>query len=401
MRYFIVTSIICFLMLVSKAQQNHYIYIQTENKQPFYIKLDKKLYTSTIFGYLIIPKLIDGKYNSTIGFPKDEWPVQNISFDVMMKDQGFILKNFGQKGWGFFNLQNLNIIMASQNSSGDVNNKNTIASDEFSSLLSNVVKDPSIKTSEIKAPTNYNASNYPIDTRDKNIQQSETSSTQIQTAISTVSTKLNQTSSNNVLTIIYRIKNEIQFDTIIINIDEQAPELVNQIQQPDQQLSTIPIQVSTIPIDTFNKVDENINSSLSPKLDSATVHQPTTITPILNTLKKLETTDIVTSNTAQVISNSNCKNQSSEDDFLKLRKKMAAVQKDEAMLILAKKYFKQKCFSTEQIKNLATLFLNDQSKYNFLDTAYPFVSDSFNFPTLQTLLTDEYYLSRFKAMIRH
>ena len=148
MRYFIVTSLVCFLMLVSKAQQNHYIYIQTENKQPFYVKLDKKVYTSTISGYLIIPKLIDGKYSSAIGFPKDEWPVQNISFDILMKDQGFILKNFGPKGWGFFNLQNLNIIMASENSQSFTSNKNTITSDEFSSLLSNVVKDPSIKTSE-------------------------------------------------------------------------------------------------------------------------------------------------------------------------------------------------------------------------------------------------------------
>ena len=80
---------------------------------------------------------------------------------------------------------------------------------------------------------------------------------------------------------------------------------------------------------------------------------------------------------------------------------MAAEQNEESMLKLAKKQFKAKCFSTEQVKNLANLFLNDKGKYSFLDTAYPFVSDSYNFPTVQIILTDEYYISRFKAMIRH
>jgi len=39
-----------------KAQQNHFIYIETENKQAFYVKLDKKLYASSPWGYLVMPK---------------------------------------------------------------------------------------------------------------------------------------------------------------------------------------------------------------------------------------------------------------------------------------------------------------------------------------------------------
>ena len=48
--------------------------------------------------------------------------------------------------------------------------------------------------------------------------------------------------------------------------------------------------------------------------------------------------------------NSDCKDFATENDFLKLRKKMAAENNTDAMIIAAKKYFKSRCFTTEQIK---------------------------------------------------
>ena len=104
-----------FISFSIQAQQNHFIYIQTENKQPFYVKLDKKIYSSSASGYLIIPKLKEGIYNLIVGFPKNEWPEQKIKSTLGDKDLGYLLKNFGDKGWGFFNLQSLNIVMADNN----------------------------------------------------------------------------------------------------------------------------------------------------------------------------------------------------------------------------------------------------------------------------------------------
>ena len=69
------------------------------------------------------------------------------------------------------------------------------------------------------------------------------------------------------------------------------------------------------------------------------------------------------------------------------------------MINAAKKVFRSKCFTTENIKNLSTLFLNDEGKYNFFDAAYPHVSDTGFFSTLENQLTDSYYIKRFKAMI--
>jgi hypothetical protein len=106
-------------------------------------------------------------------------------------------------------------------------------------------------------------------------------------------------------------------------------------------------------------------------------------------------------NQAVVMVNSDCKLSANEDDFLKLRKKMAAEKNDDDMISVAKKSFRSKCFSTEMISNLSVLFLKDEGKYNFFDAAYPRVSDTQNFPGLVSRLSDEYYITRFKAMIRH
>jgi hypothetical protein len=98
--------------------------------------------------------------------------------------------------------------------------------------------------------------------------------------------------------------------------------------------------------------------------------------------------------------NSDCKDFATNEDFLRLRKKMAAENGVDNMLKIAKKYFRTKCFSTEQIKNLSYLFLTDEGKYMFFDDAYAFTSDSDQYQILQSQFKDAYYLNRFKAMIR-
>ena len=96
-----------------------------------------------------------------------------------------------------------------------------------------------------------------------------------------------------------------------------------------------------------------------------------------------------------------CIANASNDDFFKLRKKMASAKTDDSMLEIAKKGFKAKCFSSEQVKSLGALFLKEAGRYAFFDMAYQFVWDTHNFSSLEDQLSEPYYKSRFKAMIRH
>ena len=96
---------------------------------------------------------------------------------------------------------------------------------------------------------------------------------------------------------------------------------------------------------------------------------------------------------------SHCRSVASNNDFFKLRKNMASENSDEAMVDAAKKVFKSKCFTTEQLKNLSALFLTSAGKYEFFDAAYSHVSDQQNFASLESEIKDDYYLKRFRALI--
>jgi hypothetical protein len=113
MRFLFLNLVFLMLGLVSRAQQLHFLYMETDNKQPFYVKLKEKIYSSSSTGYLVIPKMAEGTYNLSVGFPKNEWPLQNLAVSIADKDLGFALKNFESKGWGLFNLQTLEVINAS------------------------------------------------------------------------------------------------------------------------------------------------------------------------------------------------------------------------------------------------------------------------------------------------
>jgi hypothetical protein len=96
---------------------------------------------------------------------------------------------------------------------------------------------------------------------------------------------------------------------------------------------------------------------------------------------------------------SHCASVATDDDFFKLRRDMTAKGNDEEMIAEAKKYFKTKCYRTEQIKYLTALFLTEESKYQFFDAAYMHVSDQGKFKFLQTELKDNNYINRFRALV--
>ena len=100
------------------------------------------------------------------------------------------------------------------------------------------------------------------------------------------------------------------------------------------------------------------------------------------------------------IANNNCSSVASENDFLKLRKKMVGQKTDDSMISEAEKVFKAKCFTIEQVKNLGNLFLNEAGKFQFYEAAYPHSSDRDNFTVLQAEFKDNYFIHRFKNLVK-
>lgn len=404
----------------AKAQKVYFVYIQSESEQPFFVKMDEKLYSSTSSGYLLLSKLRDTVYNFSIGFPQNKWPEYHFSVVINRKDHGYLLKNFGEKGWGLYNLQTLAIQMGTVG----ISKTNTGATDskdvsEFTEILSKAADDPSLKEKPVKPSVEKKIVSEPIiakrdvtDTvkidlvtskpaekapKEPNIEEKKVTEPVVAKITDVVAEKkpepeIKITDNSYAGGTSYKpsvIKKWSESSTTegfgLVYIDEDAAGQKDTIRLliPNPKIVEIPIagmgnekkeeKKFVEIIDTVVKVEEKV-TDVKPVIEEKA--------PITLTKNK-------------------CEAKAEEQDFFQLRKQMAAGENDEDMIDVAKKAFKQKCFTTVQVKNLSVLFLTDQGKYNFFDTAYNYVLDPANFPSLQSEIKDEYYSNRFRAMLRN
>ena len=166
-----------------------------------------------------------------------------------------------------------------------------------------------------------------------------------------------------------------------------------------------PKKVDSAPADVQKPSETPATTPSEPKIKQEPKEEKKFLDIIPDTLKKekenLKEIKKEEKSIANQPAKNNCLKIAVENDFLTLRKNMASKKDDDAMVNEAKKYFKTRCFTTSQIKNLSVLFLNDAGKYKFFDAAYNYASDTGNFGSLQSELKDEYYINRFKAMLRN
>jgi hypothetical protein len=423
----VVIWILAVTTITATAQQNHFLYLQTETGQPFYVKLNNKLISSSSAGYMIIPALADGNYNLVVGFPKDQFPEETFEISIE-NNKGFLIKNFGEKGWGLFNMQSLAVIQGKNSNTDIATTQNTeIQSDAFSNMLADVVKDSSILRNHAEV------------SQSEKIKKDEISS--VAEGSSPIKKILNEKDADGVQ-LVY-VDNTETTDTVRIYIPAE-----NQAAKPAEEKPASVLQEEPSPVPEENVVKTPTADTVRFTITPTIVYKdPEIITQEKDTIKiykerdakkqpEVKPSEKIESNNAnplitiiepktdkeaekkvarpaekesdivvlpKVVTsssvNSDCKSFADNSDFLKLRKKMASVNGRDDMIGEAKKVFKSKCFSTEQIRNLSYLFLTDEGKYMFLDAAYPFASDSDQYDTLVSQLSDDYYIKRFNAMI--
>lgn len=406
--------ILCLLFslasLTGFSQKVYFVYLQSEAEQPFFVKMSGRIHSSSASGYLILSKLRDSTYNFIVGFPQNKWPEQNFSVSINKKDHGYLLKNFGEKGWGLFDLQTLSVQMAISGSAIIEEKKMEENKDisVFTDILSKAADDPSLKEKpaqpeiqEKKAETvileNVSKENSKELTKDtlaikpveiiekpEVIKDEQKIGNQVQPAIKeeeiiipvveeykpTVVTKRSESSTTEGFGLVFIDDlGKGANDTIrllIPNPSSVVTSIKEELKEEKKFIDILP--------DTVKKKDEPV-SEIIPVVIEKPVEK--------NALRN------------------NCSTVAEESDFFKLRKNMAAAESDDNMLNEAKNYFTTKCFTTEQIKNLGLLFLNDEGRYKFFDLAYAFVTDINKFSVLQNELKEEQYIYRFKAMLRN
>jgi len=401
MKYFfhIFFFILCYTQI--NAQEKHFLFIQSDNKQPFYISVNNKLFSSSASGYVIIPKLAEGSYNFSVGFAQNAFPEQNFQLLVDKKDLGYNLKNFTEKGWGLFNLQTLDITMAGSSNTSNVA-KALLESEKKSAgepvltfkkkaetvALPVAVSEtrPNANPADSKAPVadtmavvkvnNDTVSQVPV----ASLNKEEDNPAGLQN-LSDVK-KVSEVKGADGVKLSYIETTGKTNDTIQVIIPTAVNSASGTVNNADTQTSGNPLNAVPTTGSTSNKevkfLDMDMDSS---KKDRGQAE------------KKPEETSVAT------VSN-NCKDIATEEDYGKLRKKMANETTDEDMIAEAKKFYKNKCFTTSQVKALSTLFLSDEGRFKFFESSYSSVADANQYSSLQTEFIDPAFVNRLKALVQ-
>lgn len=413
--------IICFCCLLFSfafafSQKVYFIYLQTETEQPFFVKLNETVYSSNSSGYLILSKLRDSSYKFTVGFPQNKWPEQQFTVAMKGTDHGFLIKNFGDKGWGLFDLQTLSIQMGTDGSKEKTIKTEPKQVSMFTEVLSKAANDPTLKEKPIAVAVKNEEKS--VSAEPALVKGEAGLQPQIPVVNAITVTQVPEKKDNPPMpkaeeTI--AVKDEpvnLPKETVVIEEKKEEPKPLteteykrSEVTRRSESSTTEGFGVTFIDAMADGKKDTIKILIPNPKslaLRESEMPVEEKKVPVVTEEKRNNPTLVVPVSEEKTASLSprGCISVAGDVDFFKLRKKMAAEISDNDMVAVAQKAFKAKCYTTAQVKNLSTLFLNDGGKYKFFEAAYGYVSDAPAFAGLEGELKDVYYISQFKAMLK-
>lgn len=416
----------------SFSQQQYFMYLQADGQIPFYAKMGNRMYSSSESGYMIIPKLGDSSFDITIGFAKNAFPEQRFPVAVNKKDKGFQLKNMGDKGWALINLQTLGVIQntaqAKKIESAFSGEKKT---DAFSELLANVVNDSAVlytpakvslattepektPTKPLGKPAADNESitkappvvkpenNQPIEKKDSAKSIPETANTNVakpkdssSLLVSSTTVSVTPKGQNKQTDSGFAVKTTIE-KPFITRMEEKRTAALYQATYLELYTFTTDTIRITIPL------EETATTGLP---EPSTKSADTAITQKIVKEDKKSTIDTgsdsaISAKKVLLITNSDCKSFATDYDVDKFRIRLMNDKTIEDKMTSSKKYFKTKCYSVSQVKALSELFPSDETKYQFFELAYAYVSDTSNFYLLDEMIQNNLYKNRFKDLMR-
>jgi hypothetical protein len=142
MKKFLLAGALLLVFGLADAQKVYFIYIQSDNNTPFYVKTGDKVTSSTASGYLILSNLVDSVYQFTVGKTGQAAVESRFSITVNKQDRGFLLQEADGK-LSLFDLQAMTSLqpLALNNTSLELIGKR---SDAFTMLLAQAANDPSL-----------------------------------------------------------------------------------------------------------------------------------------------------------------------------------------------------------------------------------------------------------------
>ena len=443
-------------MAADKAQaqsdaRKHFIYIQSENQQPYYVIVNKKSYSSSSVGYLIVSKLADGDYNVTVGFPQDAYPASTYLLKINSNDAGFSLKKGPGNTWNMVDKLSQKAL-AVVNTGGGVeaapvasSTDNTDKNNDFGDLLSKTSNDT----------TNYQAylptANAGNDNVAKATMPGSGSTTTAPLKKGGHRPRRESTAAANTVPETKKVQDDLSNESYETAAARSATQSIVKVgERSDRRgVSLAFVVTSGEKLDTVNAFfpGDSKNSILEDDDNAVATNVATTenVSPEKAALKKEVDNRKSTGNpfykatgttakdnslglfsdgsdhskstaNAEVakegssaaksqntdskeVFNSTCSSMVTDRDMAKIRKKMIAKSTDEEMIAVARKYIDTKCVYTAQIKELGGLLISDNGRFALYRILYPNVYDGSQFRTLEDQLLDKNYKAQFETLV--
>lgn len=377
--------IIFFLISVKgySQQQSYLILIDADNGQPFHVRIGDTIFNSSDIGHLTIAHLTDSTYNISIGFPKNQFREQAFLIKINKRDQGFQLRNLGNKNWTLYNWQTHEVKspLLDTGANQQMPERGVKKDDAFSRLMSAVVNDTSVmysafvNTAKVKDSVGFKADSVQV-VGEKNKKSI------LPGAVATTDSK-EKKSKNNKYPFVRKIGQRSLPHSLRITY-------VDGMQEGSVDTVTMFIFFEKDTAAGADSLKNMIRPASRKKLaaNAKNIKDSAAIKAMSNA--KNPNANIVYAD---------CKVLASDDDLAALRVSILVENTEENKIAAAKKSFTIKCYSVKQIRVLAELFANDEGRYKFFEAAYPYVSDRENCSQLTGLLTDNKYINQFKRMI--
>jgi len=395
--YLIFLPVLSFSFVV-RAQDLRFIYIQAESQKPFYIKMNESSIASSPSGYIIIPRLTGGVYHITVGFPKSFTPEITFIADVKETDAGYLIKSDVDQGNYVVDLATMESVTFDRHPPAVKSREMISHKDEFARILAEVVNDSTINETRVftkpaavvvKTEIAKVQSVVPVLKTDSTVNSKPVIKPDNKTTV----LKIDQKNTDEGLIATYLDDG----DTIPVFMPAGRVDAAVKPQRID------PLVVSKQEKDSLKGIRfiEMELQNPNQRQDSATIQKDDFV--IREKKNAAHMGNIQPDSIANIAAKESvkCKNTATENDFLQLRKTMAAEKTEADMQKLAVNEFRSICYNTEQIKNLGVLFITEEERYKFYVAAYPYVLDVANFGKLENQLADSYYITRFKAMLNH
>ncbi|MEO6069243.1 MAG: hypothetical protein ABIN57_08080 [Chitinophagaceae bacterium] len=435
-----------FLMALTnvRAQRVYFIYLQSDGGNSFFVKMGDQVYSSSAAGYLIISSLKDSIYNFSIG--KAGRTTLEPRFSVALKgsDKGYLIReNDGRLS--LFNLQTMEVLQPVEVGVNE-NNLGAPRSDAFIQLLAKAADDSTLLyavviTKEEKKPktakvneekkmevTAQVESNKAIAIEEPPINVEQKVATEVATESLKKDTVVAQSIREVVDAKLSTLPAAKKEEVTVSESSNKSGEATKALEEKKESFKVIETPMAT-PYEKGENQLKYAKSEVIRRSESSTTEGfgliyidktelgidtirlliPNPKTPFRNinegdkmeepTVVKKEPVKEVSKTTSIITRKINCAYLASESEFKRLRRTMASRNSDEGMRNEAKRSFKNTCYTTEQIRNLSTLFLTAEGKYSFFDIAFGHAVDSEAFASLGSELKDDYYSKRFNALI--